>query len=284
VPKSLPSKKPAPRDPTRSGSNAAGNLPFTAKDFFLQDSGKTLFPLRTNKVLVEFGFEKLIHFVRSQVASVNKGDSSTSVAFLPQKRVFALKAGWHLRRTLKLDPVAGVFLYDLVYRNRSKFRKSHSKLRECFGYRFSKGRPIEPTLSYRGFKGACSAYKKGFRCSLSFDIASYFNSIYHHDLVDWLTERGGSSEDVAAFGRFLREINAGRSVDCLPQGLYPSKMIGNDFRKFIDDASRIRAKVAVRFMDDIVLFGDDRDALLSDFYSIQDLLGQKGMLVNPSKS
>jgi hypothetical protein len=37
-------------------------------------------------------------------------------------------------------------------------------------------------------------------------------------------------------------------------------------------------------MDDMVLFGDDRDQLLSDFYVIQDLLGQKGLSVNPSKS
>jgi hypothetical protein len=39
---------------------------------------------------------------------------SNSDHFLPQKRVFATKQGGHLRRTFKLDPVAEMFLYDLV--------------------------------------------------------------------------------------------------------------------------------------------------------------------------
>ena len=54
----------------------------------------------------------------------------------------------------------------------------------------------------------------------TFDVASYFNSIYHHDLVAWFDERGASGDDAALLGRFLREINSGRSVDCLPQGIY----------------------------------------------------------------
>jgi hypothetical protein len=37
-------------------------------------------------------------------------------------------------------------------------------------------------------------------------------------------------------------------------------------------------------MDDIVLFSDKREDLFADFYLIQDLLGQKGLSVNPSKT
>jgi len=253
---------------------------FTAKDFFLEDASKTLFPLRTNRILVESGFDKLITFVRSNVP----GDAVSTFAFLPQRRVSALKNGWHLRRTVKLDPVAEIFLYDLVYRNRSLFKRARGKRRESFGYVFSGGRPIDATSSYRAFKGACSEYNKKFNFSYSFDVASYFNSIYHHDLRTWLEDRGANRDDVEAFGKFLRETNAGRSIDCLPQGLYPSKMIGSDFLRFIDESIRVKSEILVRFMDDMVLFGDDRDQLLSDFYVIQDLLGQKGLSVNPSKS
>src|SRR5258707_9871515 len=56
---------------------------------------------------------------------------------------------------------------------------------ETFGYNFNAGEPTEATLSYRGFKGANSQYRKSYAHSISFDVASYFNSIYHHDLVHW---------------------------------------------------------------------------------------------------
>jgi hypothetical protein len=255
---------------------------YTAAQFYLGDYQKTLFPLRTNRILAEAGFEQLLDFARTQ-ADVAEKSGGTS-AFLPQRRVFGMKPGWNLRRTVKLDPVSEIFLYDLVFRNRALFRRSFSKSRECFGYRFQDGRPLDPTSSYRAFKGAQREHGAKFQFGVSFDIASYFNSIYQHDLVSWFDERGASEADVAIFGRFLRETNAGRSVDCLPQGLYPSKMIGNDFLKFIDGSSRLRSTVAIRFMDDITLFGNKRDDLFADFYLIQDLLGQKGLSVNPSKT
>ena len=52
--------------------------------------------------------------------------------------------------------------------------------------------------------------------------------------------------DVIAFGGFLREINSGRSIDCLPQGLYPCKMIGSDFFRFIDNSSRLKPALQIR--------------------------------------
>lgn len=247
--------------------------PFNAKSFFLNDLGKTLFPLRTNRVLAEAAFERFVAYAKSN-----------SEHFLPQRRVFALKPGGHLRRTFKLDPVAEMFLYDLLYRNRTFFRRPTDKQRETFGYNFNLGEPAEATLSYRGFKGANSQYRKTYAHSISFDIASYFNSIYHHDLVHWFERIGASSEDVKALGGFLREINSGRSIDCLPQGLYPAKMIGNSFLQFAHQSGRLQSDVLIRFMDDFVLFSNDKQTLLSDFYYIQEALSAKGLAVNPSKT
>ena len=247
--------------------------PFTAADFYAEDYQKTLFPLRTNKVLAETGFGKLASFARKPGSK-----------FLPQRRVSAMKVGSHLRRTFKLDPVAEVFLYELAFKHRSIFRKSVSKKRECFGYRFEEGRPLDATSSYRAFKGATREYAKSFKFGLSFDVASYFNSVYHHDLVHWLEERIGDKDDVSLFGSFLREINSGRSVDCLPQGLYPAKMIGNEFLKFVDSSSKLSSARFVRFMDDITILSNSRENLMADFMVVQDLLGQKGLSVNPAKT
>ena len=116
---------------------------------------------------------------------------------------------------------------------------------------------------------------------ISCDISDYFNHIYHHDLQAWFAAlEPTKSEDVEAFGKYLREINAGRSLDCLPQGLYPAKMIGNDFLRFVEESSTIKYPRIARFMDDIVFLGDTANDLIADFNELQRLLGLKGLTVN----
>ncbi|WP_343712531.1 antiviral reverse transcriptase Drt5 [Inquilinus sp.] len=250
---------------------------FTAKDFFLEDLPRTLFPLTTNKFLVEQGSEELLQFAERLIAD--------NRSFLPQRRVHANKDAIHLRRTVKLDPVAEFYLYHLVYKNRMKFRRPRGDDRVHFGYRFEDGRPVSPSLSYSEFRYAvaeANIYSEEF---LYFDISSYFNNIYHHDLHAWFSAlKPADSNDVVAFGKFFRELNAGRSLDCLPHGLYPAKMIGNDFLRFIEDSSAIRAKKVLRFMDDIYLFGDRLAPLKADFAEAQRILGLKGLSVNGSKT
>lgn len=252
-------------------------LPYTAKEFFLEDLPRTLFPLSTNKILVERGADELLAFAENLVAGGR--------SFLPQRRVYANKDKLHLRRTVKLDAVAEFYLYHLIYKNRAKFRKPHNDSRVHFGYRFDKGRPVAPSRSYADFKSAvweANFLREEF---IYFDIAAYFNSVYHHDLHAWFAALGPEdSNDIAAFGKFFREINAGRSLDCLPQGLYPAKMIGNDFLRFIENSAIIRSSKMFRFMDDVYFFGNNMAALKADFAEAQRVLGLKGLSVNGSKT
>jgi hypothetical protein len=251
--------------------------PYSAVDFFLEDLPRTLFPLTTNKILVELGHAELLAYALDLIAQDGK--------FLPQRRVYANKDPLHLRRTVKLDPVAEFFLYHIIYKYRHKFRKPHAVPRQHFGYRFEDGRPIAPSKSYADFKLAVAHGTFHTEEFSYFDIASCFNSLYHHDLHAWFAAlEPDDPADTVAFGKFLREINAGRSLDCLPQRLYPAKMIGNDFLRFIEESSAIRAPRIVRFMDDIYLFGDDLNALTADFSHVQRLLWLKGLSVNASKT
>jgi hypothetical protein len=82
----------------------------------------------------------------------------------------------------------------------------------------------------------------------------------------------------------LREINAGRSLDALPQGLYASKMMGNDFLRFVDNHHGLRCKQLLRFMDDFYLFSDNPEDIRNDFILIQQLLGEKSLNLNPGKT
>lgn len=258
--------KPAPSRPV-----------YDARTFYLEDLARTLFPLTTNKVLVEDGANELLAYAEAMIAGAG--------SFLTQRQVHANKDALHLRRTVKLDAVAEFFLYHLILKNRTRFRKAHRTTHEHFGYRFVDGRPVAPSQSYGEFKQVIQRAKFLHEEFISFDVANYFNGIYHHDLHAWFAAiEPNDPADIVAFGKFLREINGGRSLDCLPQGLYPTKMIGNDFMRFVEESALLHATQVARFMDDVYLFGNDLDQLKADFAETQRVLGLKGLSVNASKT
>ena len=99
-----------------------------------------------------------------------------------------------------------------------------------------------------------------------------------------MRELGWADEDVDALGRFLRQINVGRSVDCLPQGIHPAKVLGAEFLRFLDNSSRLRSSEILRFQDDIHIFDDDAERVTADLVTLQALLGEKGLSLNASKT
>lgn len=253
--------------------------------YFLADYPRTLFPLATTRILIENHADAILKHIYEKI--LNKSEQEYS--FVSQLPCYASKTGFHLRRTVKLDPVAELFIYDLVYRNRKSFRSDFRENRKSFGYRFQGQQPVAQTKSYAEFKSCIGEAKKSYRFSAKFDISSYFNSIYQHDLIAWFSEKkpsegGRSLQDTKYFGQFLREINAGRSVDCLPQGLHPCKVIGAEFLKFVDNSISIRSQLMLRFMDDYYLFDNDESVINSDFVVIQKMLGEKGLFLNSAKT
>lgn len=250
------------------------------KEFYLLDHARTLFPLGTTKFLVENFASDLGDFVYGKITH----EKESGFTFLPQAKVYASKPGFHLRRTAKLDPVAEFFIYDLIYRNRSSFRKSGKDSRTNYGYRFENGKPISPANSYRDFKRAVHESLGKYKYCAKFDISTYFNSVYHHDLVMWFNNVASSEEDAQFFDKFLKQTNSGRSVDCLPHGIYPTKMIGSQYLNFVDYAARLDSENMLRFMDDFYFFSNSIDKLISDFIEAQRLLGEKGLFLNPLKT
>lgn len=255
--------------------NAANSV-----SYLLGDYPRTLFPLSTTRVIAETWGQQVLEYVYQKVLNPAEKEHS----FLAQARCYSSKQGFHLRRTVKLDPVAELFIYDLVYRNRLLFRKDFSKARRSFGYRFENGEPVSATKSYAAFKAAITEARQLYPHMVTFDVAAYFNSIYHHDLVHWFSETQASSDDVEHFGQFLREVNSGRSVDCLPQGIHPCKLIGSEFLKFVDNSVKLKSEVSLRFMDDFYLFSGNEEKINSDFVAVQQLIGEKGLSVNPAKT
>lgn len=253
--------------------------PYSATNYLLEDYGHTLFPLVTTAFLVQNFSLDLRDFIDRKLLNA----AETEIHFLPQQRCYAAKGGFHLRRTVKLDPLAEFYIYDLVYRNRQSFRRDHRPTRQSFGYRFSEGKPQSATEAYGAFKSAIAEARRQYEFTLAVDVATYFNSIYHHDLVRSLREKW-PEVDVEALGLFLRETNAGRSIDCLPHGLHPCKVLGAEFLRFVDNSYKLQSPLMLRFMDDIHVFADNRDSLTADLLTIQGLLGERGLSLNNAKT
>ena len=180
------------RAPSKSKSVLASSpaIPSTVA-FYLDDFGRTLFPLQTNRELIRSGEHHVKEYVKKCL-----DPAELAYAFLAQRRVYAAKPGGYLRRTVKLDPIAEYYIYDLIFQNRSLFRKPHSPGRNHYGYRFEHGAPIASTAAYKGFKGALSEYSNRYKYSMGFDIAAYFNGVYHHDLgrVDGFNKHNAASK------------------------------------------------------------------------------------------
>ncbi|MCD4657794.1 MAG: orotate phosphoribosyltransferase [Planctomycetes bacterium] len=249
-------------------------------EYFSNDFPKGLFPLDINKIVIENCAHELHNYIYGKFLSIDYPDDH----FLPQIRCFASKHGLHLRRTHKLDPIAEYYIYNLVYRTRTTYRKDFNRNRKSFGHRFENGKPVPLGKAYREFKKSISIASSKFKFGMKFDIATYFNSLYHHDIVTWFSNSSREMSDVEGLGIFLREINSGRSVDCLPQGIHPCKVIGAEFLKFIDNNGTMKSELMLRFMDDVYVFSDNQQSVEHDFILFQKLAGDKGLNFNPSKT
>lgn len=92
----------------------------STKEFFEYDYYSALFPMDTCRFLITNGERKIQEHIKRCLSDKPK---DSSFQFLAQTRVYASKPKNHLRRTVKLDPVSELFIYDVIYRNRSKFRR-----------------------------------------------------------------------------------------------------------------------------------------------------------------
>lgn len=249
------------------------------REYYLADIEETLFPMETCRFIVENAGEEISKYIESI-----KDPELRDFCFLPQETVYAAKTSHHQRRTIKLDPVAEYYLYEMTYVHRAIFRKSISTSRASFGYRFSEGSPISIHDSYQEFSAKALEYKDKYQYFIKFDISAYFNSIYHHDMANWFSSKNLPKSDSDLFGQFMREINSGFSIDFMPHGLYPSKMLGSHFLSYIDHSSLIKCEQMIRFMDDFIIFSDSKDTLIKDFQTIQKSLGQKSLNLNTEKT
>lgn len=247
-------------------------------DFIREDTPRALFPLRSVVAFCERGEGALRKYIYDNVLSAK----STS-SFLRCSVEHALKDRVHLRKTLVLDPIANFFLYDFVLQNKRHFALSETENREVHGYGFRRGKFVNSFEDYHRFRKRKYKLKAKYRYFAAVDIANCFNSFYHHDFAEAVESRIGLKES-QQIGQFLREINAGESVNCFPQGIYPAKVLGNWFLRFIEQSRQLRSETIIRFLDDVFLFTNKARVLREDVLALQQVLSNHALALNAEKT
>lgn len=137
--------------------------------------------------------------------------------------------------------------------------------------------------SYRGFMNAIEENSSKFEYAIKTDVASYFESIHHHPLINSLRYIECSSEVVNLLETLLSLWRETKSYGIIQQS-YPSDLLGNFYLFAIDYQLRTMDITSVRFVDDIYLFLHNKNEGLKALVDLSDLLRREGLFLNEAKT
>jgi hypothetical protein len=250
----------------------------TTAAFIEWDYRRWIFPLRSPVVFAHAGTATLRKHINSSILDTTKHE-----AFLAGQLAYSRKDRHHLRRVLVLDPISTFFLYDFVSKHQDAFVTNDTPDRSVYGHTFRNAGPVDAFQEYHSYR------RKKYQLIVQHghfaqaDVFNCFNSFYHHDVTTFVIKRT-SSEAGRAFGQFLRELNAGVSVACFPQGMYPAKAVGHAYLSLIETSRQLRTKGFARFLDDIVMADSSRAAVETHLLDLQYLLDKHHLTLNDSKT
>lgn len=115
------------------------------------------------------------------------------------------------------------------------------------------------------------------------DVASFYERIYQHSLVNLLNASGCEGTMVAALERLL---NAWTEKDShgLLQGMAPSDFLGNFYLCGLDADLKLREIPSARYVDDIYVFRHSYNEALVTLMDLTRYLRDEGLLLNEGKT
>jgi hypothetical protein len=116
------------------------------------------------------------------------------------------------------------------------------------------------------------------------DVASCFQSINQHTLVNNLSAAGLPSELVKPLESMLAQMSTSRSSRGILQGVFPSDLFGNFYLYPIDRYLADSAIPAVRYVDDLYMFFKNHDECDLHIINIFRELRKIDLYLNESKS
>ncbi|WP_162604613.1 reverse transcriptase domain-containing protein [Geomonas edaphica] len=246
------------------------------KSFIKRDFKRSLFPLSSVPKFVDKGLGKMGKYISTNIFG-KSGTFQTANSFLSSKDKTTF------RRVQVLDPFASVFFYDFMYRNWKAFPLTKNNERQSYGYAFKNGCLVTAFDGYHDFRRRKYSLKAKYTYYAKIDVRDCFNSFNHEDLARFIFSVV-KHEDGKAFEKFLHDINVGNPHCTFPQGIYPAKALGNGYLSFIEKSKRLKSPAIIRFLDDIFLFSNKMSTLEDDLTIIEEMLDQRGLVLNVTKT
>lgn len=122
-----------------------------------------------------------------------------------------------------------------------------------------------------------------FSYVLETDIADYFEKIYHHNLINLLDGFGCDKQIIDALAKLLRKWTEGISYG-IPQGMWPSDLLGNAYLNDLDIAMVSEDYKYIRYVDDIRVFCNSELMAKKALMKISQIIRPMGLNIQPAKT
>ena len=116
------------------------------------------------------------------------------------------------------------------------------------------------------------------------DITSCYSRINHHSLENLLTSSGVPDGIVRILVKTILESWSGRFSYGIPQGLFPSDLIGNYYLTSLDTFFEVSGFPFVRYVDDIYALHPDEHSAKASLSPLCRYLRELGLDLNESKT
>lgn len=121
-------------------------------------------------------------------------------------------------------------------------------------------------------------------CVLQADIASFFERIYHHNLINFLVSAGADPSNVVRPLEQLLSSFTQKDSHGLIQGLFPSDLLGNIYLCPLDAEFEIQGVSSCRYVDDIFVFFECEKDAKKFLTTICAHLRREGLNLNEAKT
>lgn len=137
--------------------------------------------------------------------------------------------------------------------------------------------------SFKEFKEYIFKNTETYDYCLKMDVASYFESINQHILINLLSSLEIESQHVDLLEEALSSWSQ-KNSDSILQGLFGSDVLGNYFLSILDYVLKLKDYDYCRFVDDIYIFHDKEEVLYKLLVEVCSTLRTTGLFLNENKT
>jgi hypothetical protein len=139
--------------------------------------------------------------------------------------------------------------------------------------------------SWEGLKQSIVGYCRdgSFTHAIKADVASFFERLYQHNLINLLRACSCSAEAVNLLEKLLLAWMEKDSHGIL-QGMFPSDFLGNFYLFGIDADMQVRDVPSSRYVDDMYIFYHSKDDARKGLVELCRMLRHEGLNLNEKKS